>query len=134
MGSSRTLITFGSYDIPSKFIRYDTYVITPNMRLDLDSYRDADGLLHRNALKHTTTKIEFETPNLYEEDMEELMANIRSQYVNYSEKNATCTYYDPENCTYKSGEFYIPDLKFQIYSTAQGEIIYRPTRFAFIEY
>lgn len=134
MAFSESLISFGSYNIPMKFIKYDTYVITPNIRLDLDSYRDADGVLHRNALKHTTTKIEFETPALREEDMDELMLNIRSQYLNYSEKNAICTYYDPENGIYKSGEFYAPDFKFQLYTIANGEIIFRPLRIAFIEY
>lgn len=135
MASNGTaLISFGKYNIPMKFIKYDTYIITPNIRLDLDSYRDADGILHRNALKHTTTKIEFDTPALHEEDMDELMKNIRSQYKNYNEKSAICTYYDPENGIYKSGEFYMPDFKFHIYSIANGAIIYRPLRLAFIEY
>ena len=134
MASNGTLIAFGSYNIPMKFIKYDTYVITPNARLDLDPYRDADGILHRNARKHTVTKIEFDTPTLYESEMDELMFNLRSQYKNYSEKNATCTYYDPENGIYKSGEFYMPDFKFQIYSGANGELIYRPLKLAFIEY
>ncbi len=134
MAFNGSLVSFGSYNIPMKFIKYDTYVITPNIRLDLDSYRDADGLLHRNALKHTTTKIEFETPPLIEADMDELMQNICSQYSNYNEKNATCSYYDPETRTYKSGKFYMPDFKFQIYSVSNGWIIYRPLRLAFIEY
>ena len=134
MAFDGTLVSFGSYNIPMKFIKYDTYVITPNIRLDLDSYRDADGVLHRNALKHTTTKIEFETPPLHEIDMDNLMRNIRSQYKNYNEKNATCTYYDPETGIYKTGEFYMPDFKFQIYSVSNGWITYRPLRIALIEY
>lgn len=134
MAFNGTLISFGSYNIPMKYIKYDTYVITPNIRLDMDSYRDADGVLRRYALKHTTSKIEFETPSLHEIDMENLMQNIRSQYKNYSEKNATCTYYDPETGTYKTGEFYMPDFKFQLYSVSNGWIIYRPLRLAFIEY
>lgn len=134
MASNGTLLSFGDYNIPMKFIKYDTYVITPNIRLDIDSYRDADGILRRNALKHTTTKIEFETPALHELEMDELMQNIRSQYMNPNEKNAICSYYDPENGIYKSGEFYMPDFKFKIYSVSNGWIIYRPLRLAFIEY
>lgn len=129
-----TLLSFGKYPIPMKFIKYDTYVITPNIRLDLDSYRDADGVLRRNALKHTTTKIEFETPALRGADMDELMYNLRSQYINENEKNAICSYYDPETGSYKSGEFYMPDFKFTLYNVSGGLIIYRPLRLAFIEY
>lgn len=43
------IFTFGSADF-SNLIRAGSYKINPNSRQDLDSYRDADGVLHRTAL------------------------------------------------------------------------------------
>lgn len=128
------LFQYGSYTIPNKFIQLDSYEITPHVRLDLDSYRDGDGVLQRSTLQHNVTKVEFKTPAMDEDDMEELMSNIRNNYESVSEKCASCTYYDPETNEYKSGKFYIPDVKYQIYSVSSGKIIYRPVRIAFIEY
>lgn len=45
------IFKFGSADF-SNLIRAENYNITPNTRQDIDSYRDADGILHRTALSH----------------------------------------------------------------------------------
>lgn len=50
------LIRVGSYKIPHSWIRAETYTVTKTGQ-DLDSYRDANGLLHRNALTHWVAKI-----------------------------------------------------------------------------
>lgn len=136
MAFSGSLLKYGSYNIPLSYIRLDTYKVIPNARMDLDSYRDADATLRRYALKHTVTKIEFQTKIMREADMETLMSNIRSNYISYEEKNANCEYWDPENGIYKSGILYIDaNTEWTIYSAALGGgLMYNSTRFAFIEY
>ena len=50
--------------LPYNYMSHGSYQSTPNQRMDLDSYRDGNGILHRTALPHTATKIEWETPYL----------------------------------------------------------------------
>ena len=128
------IFTFGSADF-SNLIRAESYKITPNARQDLDSYRDADGVLQRNALQHTATSIEFDVKMLKEPEMRQLMNAITSSYINYNERDAQCTYFDPETGQIKSGHFYLDsNLAFSFYAVWDGEIYYNETHFAFVEY
>lgn len=130
-----SLFTFGGYEIPNKYVIEGSYKIAPNRRQDLDTYRDADGILHRTALSHTATTIEFSTGYLYESEMNELMAGIRSNYINYNERDANCTYFDPENNSYKTGHFYLDsNTQWGIKQILNGEKIYDSVKFAFVEY
>lgn len=128
------IFTFGSADF-SKKIRAESFKITPNARQDLDSYRDADGILRRTALNHTATIIEFDVKVMKESEMRPLMQSLVNSYINYNERDAQCTYFDPETGTIKSGHFYLDsNLSFSYYSTAFGEIMYNETHFKFVEY
>lgn len=133
----RDLFTFGSADF-SNLIRAETYEIAPCSRQDLDSYRDAQGILRRTALEHTATVIEFDIKMIHENQMAELMNAIHSSYINYYERDAMCTYFDPETNSMKSGHFYIDsNLKFSLYAVwdeAHGGKLYNETHFKFVEY
>lgn len=125
------LIKVGNYTIPLQFIKLESYTSMPDQRQDLDSYRDADGYLHRNVLPHTATKIEFETPYMRRNDMQALIQGIRSNFTSNLARSCTVTYYDDETDDYKTGTFYMPGtIEFQWYNKE----IYAPCRFAFIEY
>ena len=125
------LIKVGNYTIPLQFMKLESYKSAPNQRQDLDSYRDADGYLHRNALPHTATKIEFETPYMYRAQMQQLLQGIRSNYISNIERSCSVTYYDDETDSYKTGTFYLPGtIELLLYNKQ----IYAPSRFAFIEY
>ncbi len=127
------LVKFGDYDF-SGMIRADTYEIIPNARQDLDSYRDANGELHRTALEHTATNINFVIRAHTEAEHETMMAALTSNYTNYAERDATVTYYDTENCVYKTGHFYIDsNLPHNIYGTYDG-IMYNESDFSLVEY
>lgn len=54
--------------------------ITPNQMQDLDSYVNGDGYLKRKVLKHSRTKIEWNTPYLTYEDKCKLILAIRKGY------------------------------------------------------
>lgn len=138
MAFNGTLLKVGTYIFPTKYIRADTFLITPNQRQDLNSGvdADADGELVRYVLPHTRTKIEFNTPYMDYEDKKELMSNLKKQYLNYSERKVFVTYFDDENDDYKTGTFYMPDIQWRYYSIDKKEknIMYNETRIAFIEY
>lgn len=128
------LFKFGSADFSNK-IKTGSYDITPNARQDLDSYRDADGILRRTALSHTATIVEFDTIILDEEDMRVLMHAIVLNYINFNERDAECTYYDPETGQMKTGHFYLDsNLKFGLLRIENGRKIYKETHFKFVEY
>lgn len=123
-------------ELPIKYMAFESYKITPNQRMDLDPTRDTTGLLHRNALQHTATKVEFETPPLSNNQVEALMSILRANWLNTLERDVNMSYYDPETNGYKSGHFYMPDVQFIMRNvdTVHNIINYNPARFAFIEY
>jgi hypothetical protein len=135
MAYSDFLIKVGDYVIPTnKFIKANSYSALYSTS-DLDSYRDADGVLHRQALSHKLLKIEFETPAmLTNTEMATLMANIASNYTDATEKRCYVTAYVPELDDYVVADCYIPDINFSIYGNYRGVIHYNSVRFAFIEY
>lgn len=129
------LFKFGDYKIPDKYIDSDSVDISPNRRLDIDSYTDGNGVTQRNTLKHTRTTVEFQTGILYESEMNELTDGIVRNYINSSERDAMCSYYDTENRCYKQGHFYLDsNMTWSPGGTAGGELIFRPCKFSFVEY
>jgi len=120
----------GDYPIPLEFMAYKTYVLQRNVQ-DLDSYRDADGLLHRNVLPHIAYKAEFETPIMTNRQYRTFINNIKANLLDATETDVTLTYYDDWSGTYKTGHFYIVGtLEF----THFNKKIYQPMRIAFVEY
>ena len=124
-----------TYTIPLKFMRYETYQVTYNTQ-DLDSYRDADGVLHRNALTHKVGKIEFNTPTISNSEMETLLSNIRAKFINAQEKRILVTFYNPDSDAYITQEMYMPDISFKIRNVDENAntLNYSETRIAFIGY
>ena len=128
------LVKVGNYKIPSRYIKAESYSITKNGQ-DLDSYRDADGKLHRTALSHFVWKIEFETPPLLtDEEMTDFLGNIQRNYTDKTEKKSHVTFYDTESNSYKEQDMYMPDIQFSIYGIFNEVIKYNSTRIAFIGY
>lgn len=135
MAYSGFLIKVGDYIIPdNKYIFAKSYNVTRNVQ-DLDSYRDANGVLHRTALDHAPIKVEFETPPMLTDiTFGELMWNISRNYISYSERKVLATVYVPELNGYVTQEMYMTDPKASIYSTKDGRIYFNAIRFAFIGY
>lgn len=132
---SDILFKFGHCSFAKK-IKADSYSITPNARQDMDSYRDADGVLRRNALQHTASIIEFDTIPMWESQFNALMTSMRAQYLNSNERDANCTYFDPETGTVgKTGHFYLDsNFKVSIKQVWGGKILYDSCHFKFVEY
>ena len=137
MGYNGYLIKVGTYTIPMECIALESYKITPNLRQDLDPFRDNNGVLTRNVVTNMPSKIEIKTPYLYARAMRALMAGIRSQYTNAAEKKASVTFYCPDTDDYKTEDMYCPDFDFEIYRVEPSDYnrtIYKPFTLKFIGY
>ena len=113
--------------LPLKFIQPSTYSCAPNQTLDDDSYRDGDGVLRRNILPHKCTKIEFNTPYMYESNIAELRSFMQKK------DKVTVEYFNTGTGLYASGAFYMVDPEF-IIAKIDNDILYEPVRIALIEY
>ena len=101
----------------------------------MDSYRDANGVLHRTALTHVPNKVEFETrPLLTNVSFSEMMSNIRANYINEEERKVSVTAYIPETDSYVTQDMYMPDITPKIYQANAKGIKYDSIRLAFIGY
>lgn len=126
-------IRVGNTVIPEKYIKYDSLQTTYET-LDLDSYRDANGNLHRNALSHRSVKVEFETPYLYHRDMQNLMSIIRNNYVSAKEQSVNLSVYIDELDDYVEQKCYLVNTTWKKAQNSPLGYIYQPTRIAFIGY
>ena len=134
MAYSGFLIKVGNYTVPFRYIEAKKYKCGIKGQ-DLDSYRDANGILHREALKNKAIKTEWEIPTGKEEsELRELMDNIRSQYTNQIEKKALVTAWMPEIGDYVTMDCYMPDVEYTIDYADESTIEYSSFRLAFIGY
>ena len=62
------LIKFGDVVLPNSFLLADGWESTPNQRVEIDAYRDANILLHRETSPNFKTKL---TLNIREMNLEE---------------------------------------------------------------
>lgn len=126
----------GSTNLPLSYVKPESYTVVPNRRQDLDSTRNANGKLLRNVLEHTASTITIQTVPLDNTQLGALMTLIRNNYTSESEKKITLRYYCPDLDSYKTGNFYIPDVEYPIASvnTVKNIIEYNPITFEFIEY
>ena len=71
MAFSGYLIKVGTgtpVEIPLKYMRAETYSVTPNQRLEWSAERDVTGVLHRETTPNMPPKIEFNTPLMTNKD------------------------------------------------------------------
>lgn len=120
--------------IPNKYISLSSYVSTPNQRQDLDSYQDNLGKLHRNTLDHTRSKLEWNTPPLFERELLSLQNILNGGIINAKERKLKIIHYCFDTHTYEQGEFYMPDITFTPLLIRNGEVLMDKVRLAFIEY
>lgn len=128
------LIKVGSYTIPQDKIRAESYSAVLHVQ-DLDSFRDANGLLNRTALEHTVPEVNFELKALMTNaEVSEIFSNIRNNYTVPLERRVSATVYVPELDDYVTQDMYMPDTNFPIYGTYNGVITYNAIPVSFIGY
>ena len=125
------LLKVNGVELPTKYIRSDTYTVTPDQETDLDDYTDNDGIFHRNILPAKATKIEF---NLIPLRLVELRKVF--DIIPLEDNEVQIEYWNPLKFAYQSGRTYVPDVSFEPYMIYRGikDILYNEIRIAFIEY
>ena len=115
-------------NIPLSFIKANSYSSSPNQQSDRNTYVDEQGMLHRDVLPHTSTKIEFETVPMN--------LNQKIQFQKYFPRRTVVEleYWNDETNDYEIGTFYVPTIEFSVYAVWGNDIRYNPIRVAFIEY
>lgn len=113
---------------PNRFIKIDTYQITPNQLIDDDTYTDGNGKLHRSVLEHKRTKCEFTTANISEADSVIITGFIPNTVT------VNIEYWNPKKHIYETAVCYTPDITYEIHQLTATDISYKPIRLAFIEY
>lgn len=128
------LIKVGDYTIPLSMMAANTYK-TLRSGQDLDSTRNEDGELNRNALDHFLNKVEFETP-AYKDDkqMSAFLDNIRRNFIDVTEQSVMVECYVPLLNEYVTQKMYVPDITFTIARATDTFIKYERARVAFIAY
>lgn len=128
------LVKVGDYTVPFKFIRPKSFKAVWSTN-DLESYRDADGELHRQALSRKTLKVEWNIPAMSSDEVEEFLAGIQDEYTNDDEKCALVTAWMPEIGAYVTDKCYLASsITFTIASANETSLEYEETRVAFIGY
>ena len=126
------LLKIGSYVVPSKFIKAESYSPYVNMQ-DVDPWTDADGRVHRNAVELKALKVEFDTPPMITRtQLNELLKGIRNNYISAKERTVNVTAYIPEYDDYVTQKAYLADFTPVIYGIFDGVIKYNSIRFAIV--
>ena len=134
MSYSGFLLKIGDYTIPHKYIKADSYQAYVNMQ-DIDPWTDSNGYVHREkTVELKALKAEFETKPLLtnKEFDEDLIANIRKQFVKEVGKECYITAYIPELGKYVTQYGYMADFTPQMYRVSGNTIWYDSTRLAFV--
>lgn len=135
MSFSGYILKIGNFIFPMEYIIEDSMQITKTVQ-DLDSYRDSNGVLHRNALEHWVANITFDVvPFLNGEELASLMGSIRMNYIILAERKANVTVFVPEVNDYITQAMYMPDIQIPIFTADRdGTIWYQSFSMEFIGY
>lgn len=135
-GYSGYLLQVGNTQITGEnYINVESYKATINIQ-DMDSTRNAEGVLVRNALTHAPMKVEFETrENLTNTELQTFQ-NIFHSGWDAKERKLTLKAFIPEKNDYESQVVYMPDPEINIkrIDSKSNTVYYKPVRFAFIGY
>lgn len=133
------LIKFGDVVLPNSFILADGWESTPNQRVEIDAYRDANVLLHRETSENFKTSL---TLNIRAMDLAEMTAfkNVIGlatlEITSKRQRRLMVTYWNDEELDYKTAVMYMPDVTYSIHivDEAAKNIEYNSFSIELIEY
>ena len=139
MAFSGWLIKFGGVTLPNSFILADGWESTPNQRLELDAYRDANALLHRETADDFKTSLKLNIRSLNLEEMTAFNNVIGLATLGINDKKqrkVAVNYWNDETLTYDYAEMYMPDVTYAIHTVneATRDIEYNSFTIELIEY
>lgn len=133
------LIKFGGTILPNSFLLADGWESTPNQRIEIDAYRDANVLLHRETAENFKTKIilTIREMNLNEKiAFQNVIGLATLGGTEKKERKVTVTYWNDEENSYRTAIMYMPDIKYQIHTVNESrkDIEYKSFKVTLIEY
>lgn len=128
------MVKFGDTVLPNSYLQQ--YRETPNQRLEIDAYRDAEFLLHRETSSNYKSKIIIPIRKLCLGEKIVLKAITDSGIISEVERKVNATYWNSEDMDYRSGVFYMPDIEYIIsnVNNRKLDVIYEPFEIQLIEY
>ena len=137
MAYSGFLMQIGNYTITgSKYVQFSTFKVTRKVQ-DLSPYRDANGVLHRNALSNVPLEVSFDLMGgLNNTQMSAFLGGIQSNYINALERKVSATVYVPESDSYVTQYMYMvePELTIQRIDGKTNTVYYEALTIKFIGY
>lgn len=127
------LFSSGGEKFNDRYIYKESYKVSRKY-MDLDSFRNANGVLERNVLDHTSATITFETKPMNNSDMAAMMAFFSKHYSVPRERKISLIYYSVENDSYLSGYFYMADPEYPIHHIWDNVIWYSQMQIKLVEY
>lgn len=123
-------------EFPLKYIKWESYDSTPNQREEIKAYRDENT---RNLTRVTAagqkTKINFTTvPGLHLKDKKIIQKWFTDAESNHRQRKINITYWNDESNSYKTGDFYRPDITFTIRKVLSNDLIYNELSITLVEY
>ena len=123
------------YEFPLEWITFESFKPIRGIQ-DLDSYRDGNGVLHRNALNTKVVKVEFQLrENIKASEYDVIMKAISDRYTKAAERKLQIDVYLPETGVYTGAiDVYMPDPEVVIKRADKNDLVYKSIRMAFIGY
>ncbi len=133
------LIKFGDVVLPNSFILADGWESTPNQRVEIDAYRDANVLLHRETSENFKTSITLNIRAMNLEEMTAFKAVIGLATLDINSKKQRrlmVIYWNDEELDYKTATMYMPDVTYSIHTVNEvdRDIEYNGFTIELIEY
>lgn len=133
------LIKFGSVILPNKFILADGWNSTPNQRIDIVAYRDANVLLHRETSKNYKTSLRLNIGGMNLKEMEAFKTVIGLATLEINDRNQrklSVTYWNDEELAYSHAQMYMTDTEYSIHTVNETncDIDYNSFEIELIEY
>lgn len=133
------LIKFGEVVLPNSYILADGWESTPNQRVEIDAYRDANMLLHRETSENFKTSIIL---TIREMDLKEMTAfknviGLATLGINEKkQRKLMVTYWNDEELEYKTAIMYMTDTTYSIHyvDEAAKDIEYNSFTIELVEY
>lgn len=133
------LIKFGDIILPNSFIMADGWESIPNQRVEVDAFRDANVLLHRETSENFKTKLtlNIREMNLAERRAFDAVIGLATLSINdKKQRRLMVTYWNDEDLEYKDGIMYMTDTTYTIHTVNEValDINYNGFTIELIEY
>ena len=121
---------------PDKYIKLDSFEVTPNQREEVKAYRDDyTRNLHRVTAQGTKNKIAFITrPDLRLAEVYEIDYFFKSAESSALERKVRLKYWNQEDYVYEIGDFYRPNKSYKYKKISDNDIQFDEIGYELIEY